>query len=296
MKFKSFTRKLFCCAILAASVLTANAAIDVSRLMIVGGSVWCGYSIDNSIVLSNAENQNLYKATVYVSNEGDGFKFLTHTDWGGELCPESNDIVMETGKEYKLCVNDGSDNKFKVKEAANYDIVCDVENEKITVTKSAYQEKPIKHSGLWLIGDATQGGWSIDNGTALTQDAMNPFKFSASVDLTVGEFKIAINNNTSFGQTFFQCDASNASKMVFGGDDNKWKITEVGKYNINVDVDALTIFIEKDINNGIGSVEASAGNTSTEYFTLNGTKVSNPTVGGVYVKRQGGKAQKIVIR
>ena len=130
MSFKSFTKKVFCCAMLAASVLTANAAIDVSRLMIVGGSVWCGYSIDNSIVLSNAENPNLYKATVYISNEGDGFKFLTYAGWGGELCPESNDIVMDSGVEYKLCVNDGPDNKFKVKEAANYDIVCDVENEK----------------------------------------------------------------------------------------------------------------------------------------------------------------------
>ena len=90
MSFKNFTKKVFCCAMLAASVLTANAAIDVSRLMIVGGSVWCGYYIDNSIVLSNAENPNQYKATVYISNEGDGFKFLTYAGWGGELCPESN--------------------------------------------------------------------------------------------------------------------------------------------------------------------------------------------------------------
>lgn len=88
MNFKSFTTKMFCCAVLAASVSTANAAIeDVDRLMIVGGSVWCGYSIDNSIPLISEENSKQFKATVYISNEGDGFKFLTHDDWGGGALP-----------------------------------------------------------------------------------------------------------------------------------------------------------------------------------------------------------------
>lgn len=296
MSFKSFTKKVFCCAILAASVLTANAAIDVSRLMIVGGSVWCGYSIDNSIVLSNAENPNLYKATVYISNEGDGFKFLTYAGWGGELCPESNDIVMESGVEYKLCVNEGADNKFKVKDAANYDIVCDVENEKITVTKSAYQEKQIKHSGLWIIGGATPGGWSLSDGVAMTQDAANPFKFTATVDLTAGELKFAINKHTGFGQTFFVRDAADENKMVFGGEDNKWNITEAGKYDIAVDVDALTVSIKKSTASAISTVETSADNAPAEYFTLNGIKVNTPVVSGVYVKRQGGKTQKIAVR
>lgn len=296
MSFKSFTKKVFCCAILAASVLTANAAIDVSRLMIVGGSVWCGYSIDNSIVLSNAENPNLYKATVYISNEGDGFKFLTYAGWGGELCPESNDIVMESGVEYKLCVNEGADNKFKVKDAANYDIVCDVENEKITVTKSAYQEKQIKHSGLWIIGGATPGGWSLSDGVAMTQDAANPFKFTATVDLTAGELKFAINKHTGFDQTFFVRDAADENKMVFGGEDNKWNITEAGKYDIAVDVDALTVSIKKSTASAISTVETSADNAPAEYFTLNGIKVNTPVVSGVYVKRQGGKTQKIAVR
>lgn len=296
MTFKSFTKKVFCCAMLAASVLTANAAIEVSRLMIVGGSVWCGYSIDNSIVLSNAENPNLYKATVYISNEGDGFKFLTYAGWGGELCPESNNIVMDSGVEYKLCVNDGPDNKFKVKEAANYDIVCDVENEKITVTKSAYQEKLIKHAGLWIIGDAAPGGWSLSDGVAMTQDAANPFKFTATVDLAVGDLKFAINKHTGFDQTFFVRDATDENKMVFGGEDNKWNITEAGKYDIAVDVDALTVSIKKSTASAISTVESSADNASVEYFTLNGIKVSSPVGSGVYVKRQGGKTQKIAVR
>jgi hypothetical protein len=294
MELKSFTKKIFCCAVFAASVLTANAAIDVSRLMIVGGSVWCGYSIDNSIVLSNAKNTGLYKATVYISNEGDGFKFLTYAGWGGELCPESNDIAMESGVEYKLCVNNGADNKFKVKESANYDIVCDVENEIITVTKAAYQKKNIKYTGLWIIGEATPGGWSISDGIAMAQDDANPFKFTATVDLNAGELKFAINNHTGFGQTFFVRDIADDGKMVFGGDDNKWTIDEAGKYDIAVDVDELTVSIKKSTASSIGSVEAADDNTHAEYFTLGGVKANSVKVGDVYVKRLGGKTVKVI--
>lgn len=256
---KNFTKRIFSCAVLAASVLTANAALEADRLMMVGESVWCGYSKDNSVVLSNDENHGIFKATVYISNEGDGFKFLTHNDWGGELCPESNDVVMESGVEYKLCKNEGADNKFKVKDAANYDIVCDVENEKITVTKSAYQEKQVKISGLWLVGDATPGGWSLEAGTSMTQDAANPFKFTATVEMNAGEFKFAINKYTGFDQNMFVKDADDATKLVFRDKDgknandtndeavyadNKWTIDEAGTYYIEVDVLNMTISIK----------------------------------------------------
>lgn len=291
---KNFTKRIFSCAVLAASVLTANAALEADRLMMVGESVWCGYSKDNSVVLSNDENPGIFKATVYISNEGDGFKFLTHNDWGGELCPESNDVVMESGVEYKLCKNEGADNKFKVKDAANYDIVCDVENETITVTKSAYQEKQVKISGLWLVGDATPGGWSLEAGTSMTQDAANPFKFTATVEMNAGEFKFAINKYTGFDQTMFVKDADDATKMVFGGEDNKWTIDEAGKYDIAVDVDALTISITKSTSDGISNVETAGKSAPAEFFTLGGVKVSKLTPGNVYVKRQGGKTVKVV--
>ena len=39
--------------------------------------------------------------------------------------------------------------------------------------------------------------------------------------LTTGEFKLATNKYADFGQSMFQRDAADATKMVLGGDDNK---------------------------------------------------------------------------
>ena len=55
-----------------------------------------------------------------------------------------------------------TDNKFTVSEAGNYDIVCDLNNNTIKVTKSAYQETDVNQSALWMVGDATPNGWSLD--------------------------------------------------------------------------------------------------------------------------------------
>lgn len=67
---------MFCSLVLAATVLTANAA---DRLLIVGEAVWGGWSIDNSIVMFNStENPDVFKATVNLNANGT-FKFLTTT-------------------------------------------------------------------------------------------------------------------------------------------------------------------------------------------------------------------------
>lgn len=72
----NFLRKMFCSLVLAATVLTANAA---DRLLIVGEAVWGGWSIDNSIVMFNStENPDVFKATVNLNANGT-FKFLTTT-------------------------------------------------------------------------------------------------------------------------------------------------------------------------------------------------------------------------
>lgn len=271
MNVKSIMRKSLCCAVLAASALTANAKLEVSSLKVVGEAIWCGYDDKSGVMLSNAENPDIYKATVYISTNGDGFKFLTYDGWGGELCPETNGLEMESGQAYKLCRNTGDDNKFKVKEAANYDIVCDVENEKITVTKSAYQDNPVKFTALWIVGGATPGGWSIDKGTPMAQDAVNPFKLTAKVYLNINgsdhEFKFATSPYKGFDQDMFVCHPSNDNAMILRNnagknvndesdettyEDLKWTITEAGTYYIEVDVLNMTISIKSKETISIG--------------------------------------------
>ena len=147
-----------------------------------------------------------------------------------------------------------------------------------------------------MIGSATKGDWNIGQGTIMRQDAANPTKYSARTELKAGELKFGTNVYAGFDQMFYLRDLSNEGKIVFGGDDNKWKITkeEEGTYDVTVDVAAMTVSFTKVDPTAISAVET-ANNAPATYYTLNGVKVEKP-VSGVYVKRQGGRTVKVVMK
>ena len=292
----NFLRKIFCSLALAATVLTANAA---DRLLIVGEAVWGGWSIDNSIVMFNStENPDVFKATVNLNANGT-FKFLTTTDWGNlEYRAGDNDVTLAEGVASPLVSTEenSNDKQFKVSETANYDIVCDLTAKTIVVKKAGYQTSPLKHTALWMIGSATPGGWSIGEGTMLVPTVDNPIVFKATVNLVEGEMKIAVNNQTGFGQTFYLRDTTDETKMVFGGDDNKWNITKAGKYDVTVDVVNMTISITETNSTGISSAE-SASNVTTALYDLGGNSVSSKNLRpGCYIQKSGSKIKKIIVK
>ena len=290
----NFLKKIFCSLALAATVLTANAA---DRLLIIGEAVWGGWSIDNSIVMFNStENPDVFKATVNLKANSD-FKFLTEADWGKlEYRAGDSNVTLTEGEAATLVSTDenSNDNKFQVAETANYDIVCDLTAKTIVVKKAGYQTSPLNHTALWMIGSATPGGWSIGDGTMLVPTVDNPTVFKATVNLVEGEMKIAVNNQTGFGQTFYLRDTTDDTKMVFGGDDNKWNIATAGQYDVEADVKNLTISIKEHTSTGINNMETTATATA-EYFTLSGVRLSAPAK-GICVKRLGNKVVKTINR
>ena len=292
----NFLRKMFCSLALAATVLTANAA---DRLLIVGEAVWGGWSIDNSIVMLNStENPDVFKATVNLK-QNEPFKFLTTSEWGKlEYRAGDNDVTLAEGVASPLVSTEenSNDKQFKVSETANYDIVCDLTAKTIVVKKANYQTNPLKLTALWLVGSATPGGWSIGDGVMLSPDADNPAVFKATVNLVEGEMKIAVNNQTGYGQTFYVRDTTDETKMVFGGDDNKWNITKAGKYDVTVDVVNMTISITETSSTGISSAE-SASNVTTALYDLGGNRVSSKNLRpGCYIQKSGSKSKKIFVK
>ena len=294
MKTKKITQRLLGCMLLAASTLTVQAA---ERLLIVGEGVWGGWSIDNSIVMMNdAEHPDVFTATVNLKAESE-FKFLTETWWGAlEYRAGDSKVTLSDGVVSALVSSDDNskDNKFVVSETANYDIVCDLTAETIVVKKAGYQTSPLKHTALWMVGSATPGEWSIGEGTMLVPTVDNPTVFKATVNLVEGEMKIAVNNQTGFGQTFYLRDTTDDTKMVFGGDDNKWNIAKAGQYDVEADVKDLTISIKEHTSTGINNMETTATATA-EYFTLSGVRLSAPAK-GICVKRLGNRVVKTINR
>lgn len=294
MTIKKFTQRILCCIILAASTLTSQAA---ERLLIVGDGVWGGWAIDNSIVMMKDEtNPDLFTATVQLKANSD-FKFLTEADWGNlEYRAGDATVTLSEGVAAALVSSEENpnDNKFQVAETANYDIEANLAAKTLTVKKAAYQETEIKHTALWLIGSATPGGWSLGDGVKISPRADNPMVLEGSAQLNEGEMKIAVNTYTGYGQTFYQRDVTDDTKMVFGGDDNKWNITKAAKYIIVADTKNLTISITEDTGTGIADI-AGETDAQTEWFTLSGVKVAQPA-NGVFVKRQGKKTVKVLVR
>ena len=291
-----FLRQMFCSLALAATVLTANAA---ERLLIVGEAVWGGWSIDNSIVMFNStENPDVFKATVNLSTNGT-FKFLTTTDWGNlEYRAGDNDVTLtaDVASDLVSTEENSNDKQFKVSETANYDIVCDLVSKTIVVKKAAYQSTPLKHTALWLVGSATPGEWNIADGTMLSPEAENPTVFKTTVDLVVGEMKVAVNNQTGYGQTFYLRDTTDDTKMVFGGDDNKWYITKAGKYDVTVDVVNMTMSITETSSTGISSAESASGVT-TALYDLGGNRLSSRTLRpGCYIQKKGSYTRKVMVK
>lgn len=280
--------------LLAASTLTVQAA---ERLLIVGDGVWGGWSIDNSIVMMNdAAQPDVFTATVNLKANSD-FKFLTEADWGKlEYRAGDSNVTLTEGEAATLVSSDdnGNDNKFQVAETANYDIVCDLSAKKLTVTKAAYQENEIKHTALWLVGSATTGQWDLGKATMILPSDDNPMVFRGTVDLLEGDMKIAVNKHTGYGQTFYLRDAADETKMVFGGDDNKWNIAKAGQYDVEADVKNLTISIKEHTSTGITNMATTATATA-EYFTLSGVRLSAPAK-GICVKRLGNRVVKTINR
>ena len=294
MKTKTFTQRLLGCMLLAASTLTVQAA---ERLLIVGDGVWGGWSIDNSIVMMNdAAQPDVFTATVSLKANSD-FKFLTETEWGKlEYRAGDAGVTLSDGGSAALVSSDdnSNDNKFQVGETANYSIVCDLAAKTVTVTKAAYQDDEIKHTALWLVGSATTGGWDLGKATMILPSDDNPMVFRGTVDLLEGEMKIAVNKYTGYGQTFYQRDAADDTKMTFGGDDNKWNISKAGQYDVEADVKNLTISIVEHVANGITNM-ATTANATADYFTLSGVRLSAPAK-GICIKRQGNRVVKTINR
>ena len=294
MGLKTFTKSILCCALFVIGALSAKAA---DRLVIVGDATWGGWNLGQSTVMQKSDdNADVFKATVHLDANKE-FKFLTELGWGNlEYRAGTGPVTLQSGVEAPLVSSEDepTDGKFFVSESANYDIVCNLATKKVVVTKAAYQATALKHTALWMIGSATKGGWSIGEGTIMKADATNPAKFSARTELKAGELKFGTNVFAGFDQMFYLRDLSDEGKIVFGGADNKWEITEEATYDVTVDVAAMTVSFTKVDPTAISTVET-ANNAPAVYYTLSGVKVEKP-VAGVYVKRQGGKSVKVVVK
>lgn len=134
-----------------------------------------------------------------------------------------------------MVYNDDEDIKFVIDKTGTWTLRVNTLNRTVNYSfDTATQES---YTALWMIGDATPGGWSIDSdkATLMSRQADNVFTWSGT--LKAGEMKFPVvtgHFKWSFGA---QSDGSN--DLVYNpdaGTDYKIKVSTEGHYTVTVDL------------------------------------------------------------
>jgi len=111
-------------------------------------------------------------------------------------------------------------------------------------------------ANLYLVGDATPGGWSLDDKTPFTEDESNSLVFTWTGELVEGNFKISTNSAdfdsgdwihpVSHDQDFSVTDFVIINYGTEDHDDNQWIVgeEEAGTFTIMIDLEAEEIHFE----------------------------------------------------
>lgn len=237
--------------------------IEAENLYIVGSATPCGWNIDAPYQLNKTDDYTFVYEGPLKADDGGEMKACTKTgDWGAEFIrPESDGVEINKGgvATPTFVMTAGPDNKWRVTESANYRLTFNLKDYTLTaefVSDIQEEEKPEgmpQTDVLYMIGDATPGGWSLDDAQAFTQDPENNRIFSWTGELVTGTFKACIIKD--FSAPFLRPSGSDvtvsaegvsASDFIYTANpDDQWKVTEAGTYTIVFDLDNYTIKVTK---------------------------------------------------
>ncbi len=232
------------------------APIEAEAVYIVGDATPCGWNIDAPAPLEKV-SQYIFKYEGELS-AGELKACTAKGDWGVAFirptfgnCKINKEGVESTDFVYTT----GPDDKWKVEEAGQYRLTFDLEHWTIKAEylgeASAPTKEPIEAETVYMVGDATPTGWSIDAPTQLTK--VSQYIFTYEGELVPGEMKAC----TSAGSwdvafirpTFADCKINlsgveNADFVYTTSPDDKWKVEEAGQYRLTFDLEHWTLKVE----------------------------------------------------
>ncbi len=247
---------------------------EADPLYMIGSATPSGWSLDNKEALQpKSDNSAVYhwqgelvtgeiKFANYEATDFCGGAWLLASseaepvslDGSGNAYIWTEDCPDETG---------ASDWKWTVDTAGVYEITVNTDEERVYFaleeTEPTTEEPADNGIHLFLVGDATPGGWSLGDATMMDRGTDNANQYTVTLELTSGSFKIAMAESASelsfdpghdwiHPNTDGQPLAETAYSIVTAGEgeDYKWQISEdeVGTYDIAVDLEAETILID----------------------------------------------------
>lgn len=223
----------------------ASSEPPYSKLWMLGDAIPTGWNINEPAPM-RVDSSNLFVFTYNELLTAGEFKIPTatgnfNTDYYMPLVNAQD--LAETG--VQLVPGGNPDNKWKITQAGPYKIRLDLQGPTIQISRFT------PYTQIWMVGDASPAGWNIDNPVELTPTPGNPYEFSFTGPMTVGEFKFPLETG-NWGCDYFMPVINGAemgsTQMKFiksGNPDNKWKITQAGNYKITINQLYETIQIQK---------------------------------------------------
>ncbi len=235
--------------------------IATQSLYIIGDATPGGWSLDAATAFSSTEDYiwtwegELVSGTFKACTDKSSFDVPF-------IRPAKADVEVNSSgvAEPGFVMTTAPDDHWKVTESGKYHLTFDLSKRTISATyignsgTTTPGKEPFKASTLYIIGDATPGGWSMDNATALS---LKDGCFVWEGTLGKGELKACIEPDGSFQcpfvrPTFNGCKISKSgvesAEFVYTTDpDDKWLVTDAGKYRLSFDIEAWTLtatFIE----------------------------------------------------
>ena len=172
------------------------------------------------------------------------FKLMVNTeDWFPCFVKDSTDegkmVYRDTEERYP-------DFKWTIAKTGNYRITADVEALTIEVAYLGGET----YSHIYMIGDATPGGWSWDNITPMQHPESGIFTYEGH--LNAGEIKFPTEIRSDWSGEMLYAPTPNCAPSLngsfdahAGAPDNKWIIPESGEWSIRININETTISFSK---------------------------------------------------
>lgn len=233
--------------------------IVADNLYIVGDATENGWNIDAPVAVEKKSDYIFEYTGPLTAGE---FKACTASgSWDVPFIrPAAEGVELGKGgfAESNFVYSTAPDHKWKVVDAGFYHLTFDLEHWTVTaefVKEIVNDKTPIETETLFIIGDATPGGWSMDDATEMTKSSISKYIFSWEGELVNGTFKVCTERDGSFSCPFIRPSSPEvevssagvaASDFVYTKNpDDQWKVTESGRYRITLDLENYTISATK---------------------------------------------------
>lgn len=201
-------------------------------------------------------NGNIYTNQYFKFTLADNSNYYTYQLMPNTSSTTGVDLTEGESEFYKVLCNSENDNKWKAAKNGNYTLTLNIQTGKMTVA-----HKEIKISNLYILGDATPTGWTMEQSTPFVGQLNGTY--TLKVKLTAGSFKLPLWNDHGFECDYLMPSDATDHKTAFQAgtamplhrsdypdcsiSDDLWQVSEdqAGYYTLTVDLTNNTITATK---------------------------------------------------